>query len=63
MGERVNITNDQNVRAAVVLGALAAVSALAIVFRSEAAGGALIGLLGLAGSFLFRGKVQPPGAE
>jgi hypothetical protein len=52
---------NEYVRAVVIGLTLLAVIYLAVVLRSEAAGGALLGLLGLAGSFLFRGRVETPG--
>ncbi len=51
---------DDLVRAASLVLALSGVIYLAVVGHSEAAAGALIGFVGLGGSFLFRGKVQSP---
>ena len=49
---------DDCLRGLLSLSTILAVGYLAVVVRDEAASGALIGLLGLAGSWLFRGKVE-----
>jgi hypothetical protein len=54
---------EEAVRAAVILIAVLAVTGYAYVFKSEAALGAVIGLLGLGASFLFRAKLVAPTAE
>lgn len=53
---------DDYVRAGSLTAAILVVSYLAVTGQSEAAAGALIGLVGMASSWMFRGKVESPKA-
>lgn len=53
-------TFDEIVRAAVFMVALGITGYLAVVQHSEAAAGGILGLLGVATSYQFRGKQEQP---
>lgn len=57
--KRLDLGSERLMRAVVIVGLLIAVVGLAFFRDNQQAQGACIGGLGLAISFLFRGKVQP----